>query len=100
MIYVYAAVLQQAMDLVKMSMVVAEAAITIIFVDLGGLPETAYQFHSWFLVRTTIGIVNITILVVWAANPDDYVDVVGSCNGYLTRSTKFCCIMYKQAWIN
>ena len=73
------------MDLVNLSMVVAEAAITIIFVDLGGLPETAYQFYSWCFVQTTISIVNITILVVWAANPDDYVDVVGSSNGHLAR---------------
>ena len=88
------------MDLVNMTMGVAEAAITIIFVDLGGLPETAYQFYSWFLVQATISIVNITTLVVWAANPDNYVDLVGSCNGYLTRSTKFYCIMYKQTWFN
>ena len=83
-----------------MSMVVVEVAITIIFVDLGGSPETAYQFYSWFLVQTTISIVNITILVVWAANPDDYVDVVGSSDGYLTRSTKFYCIRYKQTWFD
>ena len=31
-----------AIDLVNLSLVVAGAAITIIFVDLGGLPETAY----------------------------------------------------------
>ena len=83
-----------------MSMGVAEAAITLIFVDLGGLTETAYQIHLWILVPSTISLINTTILVVWPANRDDYVDVVGSSNGYLTKSTMFYCIMYKRTWIN